>query len=185
MLPLPPRMTALSLLVALLVGCQARSSGQRASTPASPSRLGSTPSTLLPSGLRVDVHVGAPMVERHEDLRVLVSIGSQSGATVRMNGVSVDVAKVMLAAQGSESIPLRPGIPPVPTGDEGDAGRIVFKPVESLLLEYAGTSYLAQPLAPGRYLVQFRLDEKNDQTPGGAEGDGKRQSGWIALEVKH
>lgn len=143
------------------------------------------PSSLLASGLRVDVHVGAPMVERHEDLRVLVSISNQSGATVRMKGMSVDVAQVMLAAQGPENIALRPGIPPVPTGDEGDAGRIVFKPVESMLLEYAGPSYLAQPAGAGRYIVQFRYDEKNDQTPGGPERGGKRESGWIALEVKH
>jgi len=137
---------------------------------------------MLPAGLRVDVHMGTSLVQRHEDLRVLVSIGSQSGATVRLSGVSLDIAQVMLAAQAPSSIPLRPGIPPVPTADDGEAGRIVFKPVESMMLEYAGPSYLAQPVGTGRYVVQFRYDSKE---PGKAGADEMRERGWIDLEVKH
>jgi hypothetical protein len=137
---------------------------------------------MLPAGLRVDVHMGAPVAARHEDLRVLVSIGSQSGATVRLRGISLDIAQVMLAAQAPGSIPLRPGVPPVPTGDEGEAGRIVFKPVESMMLEFAGTSYLAQPVGSGGYVVPFRY---GTEEPGKAEWDGKRESKRIDLEVKH
>ncbi|UQA62224.1 hypothetical protein [Polyangium aurulentum] len=137
---------------------------------------------MLPAGLRVDVHMGGPIVERREDLRVLVSIGSQSGATIRMSGVSLDIAQVMLAAQAPSRIPLRPGIPPVPTADDGEAGRIVFKPVESMLLEYAGPSYLAQPVGTGRYIVQFRYDTRE---PGKTGAEEKLERGWIDLEVKH
>jgi hypothetical protein len=176
------RLTALSLTVALLAGCATRSPARSAGASSPPPRPGSSPSTVLPSGLRVDVHVGAPVVERREDLRVLVSIGSQSGATLRLNGVSMDIAQVMVAAQGPENIALRPGIPPLPTGDEGEAGRIVFRPVESMLLDYGGTSYLAQPVGAGRYLVQFWY---KDRTAGKAEGEGKRESGWIVLDAKH
>src|SRR5262245_25405095 len=99
------RTRLLSVALVLLAGCADRA----ASAPSAPSSAPPAGRDTIAGGLRVDVRVASPRVERPEDLRVLVSIGNPTGAAVRLNGLSLDIAQLVLAVQSEDGTPVHPG----------------------------------------------------------------------------
>jgi hypothetical protein len=159
----------------LLAGCGVRPfSTGRASTPSI--GVARARDIAFAAGLKVDVKLPSPAMEGPEDLRVLVSVGNQSGATIRMHGFAVDIAKVALAAQTMEGKPSPQGQFAATTSEEGDAGRILLAPGQSNRSDYAGRGVSAQPVGLGAYREETSARGSSQEN---GERGGKLEVAWL------
>ena len=131
--------------------------------------------------LNVDFRVVTPVIPAAEKLAVVVTMTNEATGNLRLNALFLDRPKVLLQVRTIEGVPINPGPPGMPPLDNGEAGRKMLKPQESITFRYTGPQYFGTELPPGRYQIRFRyentLPQKGDWT-------GTIETEWLDFEVR-
>ncbi len=130
--------------------------------------------------LAVDVFV-SPQINQPDDLAVTVTFTNQGENDLQLTVLFHQSPTTVLKIRSIDLGPILSGPPPVPPIDDGQVGRKVLAPGESIALTYKGRDYLqGLSLPPGIYQVKFRyentISEYNDWT-------GSIESEWLNFEV--
>ena len=130
--------------------------------------------------LKVDFKVLTPTISAAGELACEAVFTNRSVEDLRLNALILNRPKVLLKVRNSLGLPVHPGPPGMPPLDDGEVGRKVLKPGESVSFKYSGLAYFGTDLAPGKYQVRFRyeniLPQKGDWT-------GTIETEWLAFEV--
>jgi hypothetical protein len=130
--------------------------------------------------LSVEMSV-SPRITSGEDLEVRVTLSNRGQDTTRLNTLFLGSATIVLKMRRADETPVRPGPPPVPFQDDGQAGRRALAPGDSMTLVYRGRDYLGgKSLPPGTYQVKFVHANSSSE-----HGDwtGAVESEWKTFEI--
>lgn len=130
--------------------------------------------------LELEFKVLRPTITAAGELVCVVVFTNKSASNMRLNGIFLNRPRVLLKVRRRDGLPIHPGPPGMPPLDDGEVGRRVLKPEESVTFQYSGSDYFGTDLSPGKYQVQFRyeniLSKKGDWT-------GKIETEWLDFEV--
>lgn len=130
--------------------------------------------------LSVEVSV-SPRITSADDLEVRVTLRNRGQETTRLNTLFLESATIVLKVRRSDDTPVHPGPPPVPFQDDGQAGRRMLAPGDSMTLAYRGRDYLGgKSLPPGTYQVRFAHESASS---GYGDWTGTLESEWKTFEI--
>lgn len=107
------------------------------------------------NGLSAEISV-TPGPQKLTEMRVTVTVGNESGTTLRFNAQYFTAPALMLRFEDAQGQPVPTGGPPLPAKDDGKVGRLDLKPGETVRHVYEGELIFGEPLDPGKYTVRFR-----------------------------
>ena len=122
-----------------------------------------------------------PQVARDfQGVALAVTITNRSSAPIRLRTVDLDVASLVFELRDGSGnrIPLMP--PPVPLEDDGQSGRQVLEPAESIAITYHGGELVGFTPEPGRYMLRFRY---RAEASGAGDWQGLLQSAEVAVTL--
>lgn len=134
-------------------------------------------------GKQLDVNFGVVNhhVKKSDDLEVRVTLTNKSDSNIKLNGLFLEIPKILLKVRKLDGTPVYPGSPPIPFKDDGKTGRIYLNPGQETTFNYKGSDYFGVELPPGKYQVRFRyqntIAEYGDWT-------GTIETDWINFEVR-
>ncbi len=106
--------------------------------------------------LQASVTIAVPRLDRSSELELDVTLTNTGSAPVRLNTLFFPYAQIMLRAEHADGTPTDSGPPPLPPHDDGQRGRVVLSPGETLHHVYRGAMYFVNELPPGAYRIRFR-----------------------------
>lgn len=106
------------------------------------------------NGLGAEISV-TPEIRKKEDLKVTLTLSSESQDPLRINGMFLLAGSLRLKFLREDGQPVPTGPPPTPRVDDGKTGRIEVLPGHPFVHTYSGGSIFGTALAPGRYTVSF------------------------------
>ena len=74
---------------------------------------------------------------------------------MRLNGIFLNRPRVLLKVRRRDGLPIHPGPPGMPPLDDGEVGRRVLKPEESVTFQYSGSDYFGTDLSPASIKYSF------------------------------
>jgi hypothetical protein len=132
-------------------------------------------------GIRLEFSVLRPQISRAREMETRVVFTNEGSHNLRLNGLFLDIPKVLLKVRRSDGTPVFPGPPGIPPLDDGETGRFVLRPGESKSYEYNGSQYFGTELDPGKYQVRFRYE---NTLPQRGDWTGTIETDWVDFEVK-
>lgn len=131
--------------------------------------------------LGVDFGVLNPLIKKGDDLVVRITLTNKSDNQIKLNGLFLEIPKILLKVRKADGTPIYPGSPPIPFKDDGKTGRIYLAPGQATTFTYKGSDYFGVELSPGKYQVKFRhqntVAEYGDWT-------GTIETDWVNFEVR-
>ena len=131
--------------------------------------------------LEVDFKLLTPGISDAEKLKAMVIMTNRSGGPLRLNALFLDRPQVLLKVRTMEGVPVNPGPPGMPPRDDGQVGRKILKPGESVTFHYTGQEYFGTELAAGEYQIQFRYE---NTVPQRGDWTGTVETEWLDFEVR-
>jgi hypothetical protein len=123
----------------------------------------------------------SPRITSADDLEVRVTLSNRGQDTMRLNTLFLESATIVLKMRRSDDTPVHAGPPPVPFEDDGQAGRRMLAPGESMTLVYRGRDFLGgKSLPPGTYQIRFVHESASS---GYGDWTGTVESEWKAFEI--
>jgi hypothetical protein len=131
--------------------------------------------------LEVDFKMLTPVIPASEKLQVVVIMTNRSAGNLRLNALLLNRPRVLLKARTMEGVPVNPGPPGMPPLDDGETGRKILKPGESVTFQYTGQQYFGTELSAGEYQMQFRYE---NTLPQRGDWTGTVETEWLDFEVR-
>jgi hypothetical protein len=131
--------------------------------------------------MRVELTIPRAPVRNARDLVVSARIVNDGSEPVRLNVTFLSMPAVVLKVRDGLGRRVAPAPPPVPPLDDGEAGREVLEPGETLSFDYNGGALFGTTPDLGTYSVRF-LYRSGDA---GADRDwqGALESNWADFTI--
>jgi hypothetical protein len=129
--------------------------------------------------MKVELRVSPARVADVQELTITAHVRNTGTTPVRLNTLVLPFPSLMLQVRDAAGNRVPLGPPPVPTTDDGSAGRQDLAPGKELAFDY-GNPFGMSP-DPGRYEIRF-FHEARGAGPGG-DWHGVLESAWVPFEV--
>ena len=136
--------------------------------------------TATSNNLEVKFSVDRTTIRTADDFLARAVFTNRGPDRLKLNTLFLGFAPILLKVQHADGTPVNPTSPPFPPEDDGDEGRVVLKPNESVTFEYRGVDLFGDDLADGNYQVRFRHENTDAKY---RDWVGTLETDWVNFEV--
>jgi hypothetical protein len=129
--------------------------------------------------LPVKLTLAAAEVPRGSELRLSAEITNRGPTPVQISTDFLHAPSLVLRVRDAVGKPVPLGPPPVPWKDDGESGRRVLAPGESITFRYSMIFGIEPP--PGEYQVSF--ESTQPKGPKGKDWEGTLASDWVPFRI--